>query len=136
MEQRAILPDDNARRDDRFEIAIEGRYRTGTGVPKDVRILDISESGCRFYDRFGRLEPDKEISIRIGPIGPVVATVRWCVNHVVGIEFQRPRVVFGNRGEIAFHHRVAAGQIGARNRLRLSRHRQKQRQNRSGPYRA
>ncbi|MCB2087226.1 MAG: PilZ domain-containing protein [Sphingomonadaceae bacterium] len=88
MEQRAIMPDDNARRDDRFEIAIEGRYRTGTGVPKDVRILDISESGCRFYDRFGRLEPDREISIRIGPIGPVVATVRWCLNHVVGIEFQ------------------------------------------------
>ncbi|MFV0643566.1 MAG: PilZ domain-containing protein [Sphingomonadaceae bacterium] len=75
------------RKDDRHEIEVDGRYRTGTGIARDVRILDISESGCRFYDRFGRLEAGREISIRIGPIGPIVALVRWSVNHVVGVEF-------------------------------------------------
>ncbi|MXO90081.1 PilZ domain-containing protein [Pontixanthobacter aquaemixtae] len=78
------------RRDPRFEVSVQGRYRTGTGVAKDVPILEMSETGCRFYDRFGRLRPDTEISLRIGSIGPVIATVRWCNDHIVGVEFENP----------------------------------------------
>jgi hypothetical protein len=74
----------------RHAISVPGRYRTGTGVAKDVDILDISESGCRFYDRFGRMIPGTQISLRIGSIGPVVATVRWCEAQVVGVQFENP----------------------------------------------
>ncbi len=72
----------------RYAISVPGRYRTGTGVAKDVDILDISESGCRFFDRFGRMTPGSQISLRIGTIGPVVATVRWREAQVVGVEFE------------------------------------------------
>ncbi|MBD3729555.1 MAG: PilZ domain-containing protein [Sphingomonadales bacterium] len=82
-----MAQDRDERHEHRHLIEVEGRYRYGTGVARDVRILDISESGCRFYDRFGTLEAGSEITIRIGPIGPIVATVRWCVNHVVGVQF-------------------------------------------------
>ncbi len=81
---------DEERSKPRHEISIEGRYRTGTGVPKDVDILDLSETGCRFFDRFGRMLPGTEISLRIGSIGPVVAYVRWCKNQTVGVEFEQP----------------------------------------------
>lgn len=84
------MNEEDDRQKSRHGISVQGRYRTGSGVPKDVDILDISETGCRFYDRFGRMVPDTEISLRIGPIGPVVATVRWCRDHVVGVQFENP----------------------------------------------
>lgn len=81
---------DEERSKPRHPVSVEGRYRKGTGVAKDVEILDLSETGCRFFDRFGRMVPGTEISLRIGPIGPVVATVRWCKNQVVGVQFETP----------------------------------------------
>ncbi|WP_324260796.1 PilZ domain-containing protein [Altererythrobacter sp. H2] len=74
----------------RHPISVPGRYRTGSGVAKDVDILDLSETGCRFFDRFGRMIAGTEISLRIGAIGPVIATVRWCRQQVVGVEFEKP----------------------------------------------
>ena len=82
--------DREIRREDRHGVAVDGRYRTGTGVPKDVSVLDISEGGCRFFDKFGRLTPGAQITIRVGPIGPIPATVRWCEGQVVGVEFEDP----------------------------------------------
>ena len=79
-----------ARRMPRFEITVQGRYRTGSGIARLIPIFEISETGCRFYDRFGRLAPGAEISIRIENIGPIVATVRWCKDHIVGVQFERP----------------------------------------------
>ena len=73
----------------RFEISIQGRYRTGCGVARDVPILDISETGCRMFDRFGRLLTGTVVSLRIGPIGPIIATVAWCKESVVGMHFER-----------------------------------------------
>lgn len=81
---------DDERSKPRHPISVQGRYRTGSGLAKDVDILDLSESGCRFYDRFGRMLPGTEISLRIGPIGPVVAVVRWCSQQVVGVQFETP----------------------------------------------
>ncbi len=81
---------DNGRRETRHDISVPGRYRTGNGVPKDVDVLEISERGCRFYDRFGRLVAGSELTFRVGPIGPIPATVRWCNDYVVGIEFETP----------------------------------------------
>ena len=81
---------DDERAKERHAISVQGRYRTGSGVAKDVDVLDLSETGCRFFDRFGRMVPGTEISLRIGPIGPVIAQVRWCRQQVVGVEFETP----------------------------------------------
>lgn len=78
------------RKENRYPVSVQGRYRTGSGVPKDVDVLDISESGCRFFDRFGRLTPGSEISFRVGKIGPIIARVRWSRDQVVGVEFENP----------------------------------------------
>ncbi|WP_209347447.1 PilZ domain-containing protein [Pontixanthobacter sp. CEM42] len=80
----------DGRRTPRFDISVQGRYRTGSGVARDVPILEMSETGCRFYDRFGRLAPGAELTLKIGPIGPVVAIVRWCKEQIVGVEFEYP----------------------------------------------
>lgn len=82
--------EDEIRREARHGVAVEGRYRTGSGVPKDVSVLDISEHGCRFFDKFGNLVPGGQITVRIGSIGPIAATVKWTERSVVGIEFENP----------------------------------------------
>lgn len=78
------------RRAERFDISVQGRYRTGSGLARDVPILEISETGCRFFDKFGRLKAGDEMTLRIGSIGPVVATVRWCRDQITGVEFEKP----------------------------------------------
>lgn len=74
----------------RQTVGIEGRYRTGSGVPRDVWITDLSRTGCRFYDKFGSMQKGKAITLRIGSIGPLPATVRWWDNQVNGVEFEQP----------------------------------------------
>lgn len=78
------------RREERYPVQGQGRYRTGNGVAKDVAISDLSAKGCRFYDRFGNLRPGSIITFRIGSIGPIDAHVRWTEQHVSGIEFAQP----------------------------------------------
>jgi hypothetical protein len=80
----------DGRQNTRYELNVQGRYRTGSGSARDVPILEMSETGCSFYDKFGRLEPGSEMTLKIGPIGPVVAIVRWSKDQVVGVQFEHP----------------------------------------------
>ena len=80
---------ENDRVDPRHDITIIGRVRTGSGA-RDVTILDLSERGCRFHDRFGHLTEGTLLTIKLGPIGPVEAKVRWCESEYVGVEFLTP----------------------------------------------
>lgn len=86
------MEDDNTgkRQTGRKRIGIQGRYRTGSGRPRDVWITDLSRSGCRFYDKFGTMQKGKALTIRIGSVGPIPAIVRWWDNQVNGIEFEQP----------------------------------------------
>jgi len=77
----------DARRDDRHPIEVWGQYRVSTGVRRDVPIKDLSETGCRFYDRFSGLLPGTDITLRIETLGPFAATVRWQEDSYVGVEF-------------------------------------------------
>lgn len=78
------------RRAQRKRVGIAGRYRTGTGVPRDVWVTDLSKTGCRFYDKFGTMQPGRALTMRIGSIGPISSLVRWWDNHLNGIEFEEP----------------------------------------------
>ena len=78
-----------SRSDERHELTILGKIYTGQGS-RDVTILDLSESGCRFHDRFGMLAGETPLTIKIGPIGPVAARVRWRRKEYVGLQFDSP----------------------------------------------
>ncbi len=77
------------RGEERYPKKLHGRYRTGNGLVRDVAVTDLSKRGCKFFDRFNRLQPGTYVSIRIGGLGPLDATVRWTKDHFVGLEFNR-----------------------------------------------
>lgn len=74
---------------ERHDISIQGRLRTGNGK-REVMIVDLSKRGCRIHDPAGSLAEDMRVTIRIGPVGPVDATVRWRVLPFAGIHFDNP----------------------------------------------
>ena len=90
METGSGEPTSESRRDGRHSVGITGRYRRGAGIPSDVVLQDLSRSGCRFYDRFGKLKIDSEITLRIGQFGPIVAVIRWRKDSYVGVSFEPP----------------------------------------------
>jgi hypothetical protein len=71
----------------RQELTIIGRIFT-VGGSRDVTIRDLSETGCHILDLANDLKPDTRLTIRIGTIGPIEATVRWRKNRSVGIQFK------------------------------------------------
>ncbi|WP_373284777.1 PilZ domain-containing protein [Tsuneonella deserti] len=71
----------------RHELTIIGRIFTSVGS-RDVTIRDLSETGCHFLDLASELRPETRLTIRIGTIGPIEATVRWRKNQSVGIQFR------------------------------------------------
>ncbi len=71
----------------RHLVSVPGRYRMGRGIAKDVNVIDISESGARFIDRFGTLKVNTEITVKVGTIGPIISIVRWTNQQQVGVEF-------------------------------------------------
>jgi hypothetical protein len=78
------------RRDERHGLIVNGRYRTGRGLPMDIVLHDLSKSGCHIHDRMGRLDVGQFLTIRIGPIGPIDAHVRWLEGRNAGIQFDSP----------------------------------------------
>lgn len=74
---------------ERHDISIVGKLRTGHGK-RDVTIVDLSERGCRIFDRMGYLAPNMSVTIKIGPVGPIDATVRWQDQPYAGISFDNP----------------------------------------------
>lgn len=82
----------DARRDPRHVVQVAGNYRARarTGGSKDIWIKDISETGCRFFDKFSVLETDSSLLFRVGNVGPIAAQVRWREKSIVGIQFDQP----------------------------------------------
>jgi hypothetical protein len=78
------------RQQERRALSAWGRYRTGSGTPYEVLLNDISEQGCQFADKLGRLEPGRKLTIRIGTIGPIDAVVMWTRDRKVGVRFVNP----------------------------------------------
>lgn len=72
----------------RHPLEVWGYYRTSSGGKREIPIKDLSENGCRFYDRFSSLLPGAEITMRIETLGPFSAIVRWQEDGYVGVEFE------------------------------------------------
>lgn len=75
------------RREDRHLVQVAGAYRSREGGSRDVWIKDISETGCRFFDKFSILKVGTEVLVKLGNIGPIPAHVRWREDNIVGAEF-------------------------------------------------
>ena len=78
------------RREARHVVQVAGRYRSKHGQSRDVWIKDISEYGCRFFDRFSVLEVDSTILVKVGNIGPIPTEVKWREGSTVGGQFEKP----------------------------------------------
>lgn len=78
------------RRDTRHFVQVAGAYRARSGNSRDVWIKDVSEFGCRFFDKFSILDVNTEILIKLGNIGPIRARVRWREGSTVGVQFDHP----------------------------------------------
>lgn len=76
------------RREQRHMVHVAGRYRPRHGNSRDIWIKDLSEYGCRFFDKFSVLELGKQILVRIDYIGPIPAEVKWRDRSNVGVEFE------------------------------------------------
>ena len=55
-----------------------------------MRVHDLSESGCRFRDDVDRLDEGEAVTIKLGQVGPIPATVMWCRDGFIGIRFDTP----------------------------------------------
>lgn len=78
------------RREERYVVTVAGRYRPRRGGTRDVWIKDISEYGCRFFDKFSILSTNTAILVKVGHVGPIAADVKWRDGHIVGAEFEQP----------------------------------------------
>ena len=71
----------------RHDLQIFGRVFTITGS-RDVAILDLSSDGCRIRDKGAHLTPGARVTLKIGPIGPLTAEVKWRQDAYVGMQFE------------------------------------------------
>jgi len=88
---RTIMNSDIGRREQpRKIISVPGKIRTGRGLPHHVAITDLSEGGCRVIESSSWIKEGSNVSIRVGRLDPIYATVRWVKKGELGLEFQQP----------------------------------------------
>lgn len=78
------------RQTQRKTLNLPGRYFTGSGVPVDVALTDISVGGCRFKSDSAKLALGTRLQIYIAGSGPHHATIKWVSKGEVGITFTHP----------------------------------------------
>ncbi|BDI60888.1 hypothetical protein MACH05_14480 [Qipengyuania nanhaisediminis] len=79
----------NQREGQRHAVTVYGRFRYN-GRAYEVPLRDLSQTGCRFFDRHGCLAKGTPISLRIAGMGPFEAVVMWSADQYVGVRFDRP----------------------------------------------
>lgn len=81
----------NSRLADRLGISAQGSFRRGSGLAQAVSVVDLTPLGCRLIDIPRNLARGEDLTLRIGGVGPIPATVRWVkVGREAGIEFEAP----------------------------------------------
>ena len=77
------------RAEPRLDVEIWGKFRHH-GRAYEVILRDLSQSGCRFFDRHGNLPVGEKVSLRIAGMGPFEAEVKWQIKGYVGVAFDNP----------------------------------------------
>lgn len=72
---------------ERHDVSVIGRLRTSKGATS-VTIHDLSKDGCQIYDDLAAHTQGDRVTIRIGTIGPIGATVMWCSGKRLGVKFE------------------------------------------------
>ena len=72
---------------ERHDVSVIGRLRTAKGA-STVTIHDLSKDGCQIYDELGLHSEGDRVTIRIGSIGPIGATVMWSRKKRLGVRFE------------------------------------------------
>lgn len=72
---------------ERHDVSVIGRLRTARGA-STVTIHDLSKDGCQIYDELGLHSEGDRVTIRIGSIGPIGATVMWSGKKRLGVRFE------------------------------------------------
>ena len=74
---------------DRFCVAAEAILRRAGGNSYNVRVFDISESGCK-VETVERPAVGENVWVRFAGLENVQATVSWVAPPVAGLQFERP----------------------------------------------
>jgi hypothetical protein len=75
------------RSSERHDVSVIGQLRTAKGA-NTVTIHDLSKDGCQIYDELGLHSEGDRVTIRIGSIGPIGATVMWSGKKRLGVRFE------------------------------------------------
>lgn len=78
------------REKERFEVNVMGTLRIGAGRALQAEITDLSENGCAAHVSSPWMKSQAHVSLRIGTLGPIDATIRWVNDRQIGLEFHRP----------------------------------------------
>lgn len=74
----------------RHSIWVPGQLRNGRGKPFPVEVVDLSETGCRINEKSIWFSENARVTISIGSLEFIPATVRWMRNGQMGLEFYQP----------------------------------------------
>lgn len=81
----------NSRQADRLGVSAQGSFRRGPGLAQSAEVVDLTPLGCRLIDIPRNLARGEPLSLRIGSVGPIAATVRWLkLGREAGLEFDTP----------------------------------------------
>jgi hypothetical protein len=78
------------RREPRYDVVLDARVRNGSGVPRSVRVTNLSQRGCRFRLSERRLGAGSFLTITVERVGFLDAHVKWREGDWHGIRFDQP----------------------------------------------
>ena len=77
----------NRRSESRLFVEVPGSYQAGDGGPCHIVFSAISANGCRLNHVEPHIGVGDVVSVNLGPIGPLKATVRWRHESSAGVQF-------------------------------------------------
>ncbi len=78
------------RRERRLFVEVPGSYLADDAAQHEIVFNAISVTGCRLNYVEPHIAVGHVIAVHLGPIGPLLATVRWREDDRAGVEFHEP----------------------------------------------
>jgi hypothetical protein len=87
-ESRGVSVDDR-RRAPRYGVELEGIIRSGLWGDDKVAISSLSIDGCRFASARRRISAGTALTMALGPVGVIHASIAWRVGPIHGVRFDQ-----------------------------------------------